>query len=92
MAHLIVLPAAGAVAAGATAFPCQEYPESGLPATVISAVSCTLFSALFLIKRRLASELDFPVLAADAACSFACARLTLVLLVGIVLFRTVPGA
>lgn len=89
---LLLLLAAAAVAASTAALARREAPETALPAVVISSISAALLAALYVLKHRLAKQLGSPVLAADAACSFACARLSLLLLLGSVLYGQVPGA
>lgn len=91
MGSLLLLLATAAMAASIIALVRHESPETSIPTIVISSISFVLLSILYVLKRMLAKKLKSSVLASDATCSFACARLSLVLLVGSVLFRTVPG-
>ncbi len=67
---------------------CAESTAFGI---AISCTTAVLLTGLWLAKRRVARQLDSQILASDATCSFACARLALVLLLGSVLFRVWPG-
>ena len=89
---LLLLLAVAAVCASTVALVRQESPETALPAMIISSVGVAVLIVLYVMKCRVAKLLRSSVLAADATCSFACARLSLVLLVGSALSGHVPGA
>ena len=87
---LLVLLACAATAASIAALIRHECPETATFALAISSVSLVLLTGLWLVKRRLAKKLHSEVLACDATCSFACARLSLVLLVGSLVYQVEP--
>lgn len=89
---LLLLLAGAATSASIVALARREHPETAVVAIVISGVSLVVLTILWLGKRRLAKALASAVLASDATCSFACARLSLVLLVGSLVFQAAPGA
>ncbi|KAK9818982.1 hypothetical protein WJX81_008404 [Elliptochloris bilobata] len=89
---LLVLLACTATVASIVALARREHPETAVFALAISSTSLVLLTAAWLAKRRLAKALRSAVLASDAACSFACARLAAVLLAGSVAFMVAPGA
>jgi divalent metal cation (Fe/Co/Zn/Cd) transporter len=69
----------------------RRHPGSTVPGLAISLVSLASMLVLWREKRRAASALDSRAAAADASCSFACAKLSLVLLAGSVLFLLTPA-
>ena len=89
---LLLLLACAATSASIVALTRREHPETAVFALVISSISLALLTAMWAAKRHLAKALDSALLASDATCSFACARLSLALLLGAVIFKAVPGA
>jgi len=88
---LLFLLACAATAASAVVLVRREHPETTLFGIIISCITAVLLTGLWLAKRAVARRLDSQILASDATCSSACARLALVLLLGSVLFRVWPG-
>jgi len=84
---LLVLLAGAATSASIIALVKHEHPETATFALAISSVSSVLLTISWLVKRRLAKKLNSAVLAADATCSFACARLSLILLGGSLIYQ-----
>ena len=79
---------AGAIVGGSiAALVTDEAPESDLPNVIIGAVGVVALTSLFLLKTRVAIALQSSTVEADAQCSLFCVWLSLVLLVGAVVFR-----
>lgn len=87
---LLVLLACAATSASIFALVKHEHPETAAFALAISSISFVFLTITWLFKRRLAKRLNSAVLAADATCSFACARLSLVLLGGSLIYLVDP--
>lgn len=81
---LLFCAAAGASIAGLVR---REHPETTTFAIIISSISVVLLTGLWLAKRKVAVKLKSSTLASDAVCSFACARLSLILLLGSVIYK-----
>lgn len=84
---LLVLLACAATAASIVALVRLEHPETAVFALAISSTSMVLLLVFWQVKRRLAQALQSQVVASDATCSFACARLSFVLLVGSLVYQ-----
>ena len=83
---------AGATALGAVGqLVAGSHPGSSVPSLVVSAVSLSFMFFLWWGKRSAATALDSRTLAMDADCSRACIQLSVVLLVGSLLFVAVPS-
>ena len=89
---LLVLLFVAAVAASAVALAKKEHPESTTFNIIIASISVTLLLGAWQAKLRVARKIRSPTLSADANCSFACARLSLVLLVGSLIYKFVHSA
>lgn len=63
-----------------------SYPDSSLPNIVIASVSLSFMFILWGMKMRAARTLSSATLRSDAACSFDCIKLSVVLLIGGLLF------
>eukprot|EP00746_Dinoflagellata_sp_MGD_P168358 gnl/MRDRNA2_/MRDRNA2_99757_c0_seq1.p1 gnl/MRDRNA2_/MRDRNA2_99757_c0~~gnl/MRDRNA2_/MRDRNA2_99757_c0_seq1.p1 ORF type:complete len:774 (+),score=162.50 gnl/MRDRNA2_/MRDRNA2_99757_c0_seq1:174-2495(+) len=64
----------------------ESYPDSSLPNIIIASVSLSFMFILWGMKMRAARTLSSATLRSDAACSFDCIKLSVVLLVGGLLF------
>ena len=89
---LLVLLFVAAVAASTVALAKEEHPESTTSNIIIASISVVLLLGAWQAKLRVARKIRSPTLLADANCSFACARLSLVLLVGGLVYRFVHSA
>lgn len=68
-----------------------RHPATTIPGVVIALVSLTFMFALWAAKKRAAKELGSRTVAADAACSLACIKLSGVLLAGAAVFAVAPS-
>lgn len=68
-----------------------RHPQTTFPGVVIALISLSFMFALWFAKKRAAKELNSKTVAADAACSLACIKLSGVLLVGAVIFAAAPA-
>lgn len=84
---LAVLTAVGAVAQIAAG----RHPSTTIPGAVIALVSLSFMFSLWFAKKRAAVALSSKTVAADAACSLACIKLSGVLLVGAVVYALAPA-
>lgn len=89
---LLVCLFAAAVVASTVALVKQERPESTTFGIIISSISIVLLTIAWRAKVYVAGHLHSPTLQADANCSFACARLSLVLLIGSLIYKFVHAA
>lgn len=67
------------------------HPSTTVPGVVIATLSLSFMFFLWAAKRRAAQALDSKAVAADAACSLACIKLSGVLLVGSLIFLVLPA-
>lgn len=67
-----------------------SHPETTLPGTIIALLSIMTMIYLWKAKRRLAEQLNSPSLKNDAACTMACIKLSVVLLVGSFIYLIAP--
>lgn len=67
----------------------QSEPETSTVGIAVAVVSIIVMPSLGLAKKRLAEKMNSPVLRADAAETFLCSWLSLILLVGLLLNATV---
>lgn len=68
-----------------------EAPDSTVAGLVVATVSVALMVYLWLAKTKVAVALDSRTLRADAACSRACLQLSVVLMIGSLLYLAVPS-
>ena len=69
----------------------HEEPESSLVNIIIGAVSVAYMSTLYVLKTRVALSLKSSTIETDAQCSLFCVQLSLVLVVGGIIFREVSS-
>jgi divalent metal cation (Fe/Co/Zn/Cd) transporter len=69
----------------------RAHPQTTMPGMIIAAVSLAWMWWLWRWKSRTARALDSATIAADAACSLGCIKLSVVLFAGSVLYVIVPG-
>ncbi len=69
----------------------HRHPVTTLPGLVISSLSLGFMFWLWRAKRQAASALDSRTLRGDAACSLACIQLSVVLLIGSLVFLLAPS-
>lgn len=67
------------------------HPETTVPGLAISAVSLGFMFFLWRAKARLATALDSATVLKDAACSLACIKLSVILLLGSLFFMISPA-
>lgn len=68
-----------------------RHPDTTLPGVIIALISLSFMFALWFAKKRAAVALASRTVAADAACSLACIKLSGVLLAGAVVFAVAPA-
>lgn len=83
--------ALGALAGAGYTLGQREHPSTTLAGVVISILSLTFMFFLWWAKTKASIILNSSTLEKDAACSFGCIQLSLVLLVGSVLFSIFPS-
>jgi divalent metal cation (Fe/Co/Zn/Cd) transporter len=69
----------------------RRHPPTSMPGLIISALSMAFMTYLWQAKLRVAKTLDSAALEADATCSLACIRLSMVLFAGSLLFLLTPA-
>lgn len=67
-----------------------SHPETTLPGTIIATLSIMTMIYLWKAKRQLAEQLNSKSLKNDAACTLACIKLSLVLLIGSLVYLVMP--
>lgn len=89
----VLFVALAAVTAAGAALQLREggRPETTAPGLAISAVSLGFMFFLWRAKLRLAAALDSATVLKDAACSLACIKLSVILLLGSLLFMISPA-
>lgn len=87
---LFLLLATGTVFASLMQLLSRRHPETTVPGVAISLASLAFMFWLWKAKLRAAKALDSRALAGDAACSLACIQLSLMLLVGSLVFMLAP--
>jgi divalent metal cation (Fe/Co/Zn/Cd) transporter len=65
----------------------HDEPDSSIPSLIVSACSLVLMIFVWLPKPWIATELNSSVMRAEAACSLACIYLTIVLLIGSLVYK-----
>lgn len=65
----------------------REIPDTALPGILISSISLSFMFFLWYFKVKASILLNSATLEADAACSFSCISLSIILLIGSALFR-----
>jgi divalent metal cation (Fe/Co/Zn/Cd) transporter len=88
--RLLLFLAAGIGGGAILQLTAQRHPPTTVPGLVISALSLACMALLWRAKVRAARALDSAALAADAACSFACLQLSVVLGIGSLVFLLIP--
>jgi divalent metal cation (Fe/Co/Zn/Cd) transporter len=69
----------------------RSHPETTIAGVVVSTLSISFMVFLYQAKRDLGKRLDSATILADADCSLACVKLSVVLFAGSVLFLLAPG-
>ncbi len=69
----------------------HEEPESSLANIIVGAVSVAYMGTLYVLKTRVAISLKSSTIETDAQCSLFCVQLSLVLVVGGIIFREVSS-
>ena len=69
----------------------HEEPESSLVNIIVGAVSVAYMGTLYVLKTRVALSLKSSTIETDAQCSLFCVQLSLVLVVGGIIFREVSS-
>ena len=80
-----------AIATSATSLAAHDQPSTALPALLISASAIVITLVLYLAKRYLARALDSSTLNGEAICGLCCMQLSLVLLIGSLIYRVWKG-
>lgn len=80
-----------AVATSATSLTAHDHPSTALPAIIIAATSTGFTLLLYLAKRYLAHALNSSALNGEALCALCCMQLSIVLLVGSLIYRVWKG-
>jgi len=88
---LFVVLAAATAAGAALQLRAGGHPQTTVPGLAISAISLGFMFFLWRAKLRLAAALDSATVLKDAACSLACIKLSVILLLGSLLFMTSPA-
>lgn len=68
-----------------------KHPATTFPGTIISIVSLSFMFFLWNRKKKLGQKLSSSTVLSDAACSFACIKLSMILLLGSGLFFIAPS-
>jgi len=88
---LFLILAATTFATSSVALSKHQTPDTALPSLIISASALVLMIAIWAPKVYLYKRLDSSTMKAEAECSLACIMLTLVLLVGSIVYRFWKG-
>lgn len=88
---LLSLLAVAVIAGSIGALVIHEQPESGVANIIIGCFSIAYMGTLYILKTRVGISLKSSTVEADAQCSLACVQLSLVLLVGAIIFREVSS-
>ncbi|KAF8553312.1 hypothetical protein OG21DRAFT_1510341 [Imleria badia] len=88
---LLVALALAAIATSATSLASHDHPTTALPALLIAATATGIMIFLYLAKRYLARALDSSALHGEALCALSCMQLSIVLLVGSLIYRVWRG-
>lgn len=88
---LLVSLALAAIATSAASLSAHEHPTTALPALLIAATATGIMLVLYLAKRYLARALNSSTLHGEALCALSCMQLSVVLLVGSLIYRVWKG-
>lgn len=88
---LFMLLAIGALAGGVLQLTERGHPSTTLPGVIISLLSLSFMYYLWSAKKKLGAALQSATVLKDASCSLACIHLSIVLLIGSVLFYFIPS-
>jgi divalent metal cation (Fe/Co/Zn/Cd) transporter len=88
---LLLLLAAGTIAASIWQLTRHDHPATTLPGTIIAALSLSFMFWLWRAKVAVAAALGSRTLRQDATCSLGCINLSATLLVGSLLYLVLPG-
>jgi len=88
---LLVVLTVAAIGTSAASLSAHDYPSTTLPALLIAATSTGVTLILYLIKRYLARALNSSALHGEALCSLCCMELSIVLLIGSLIYRVWSG-
>jgi hypothetical protein len=87
---LFIILTIGTWIASIIALASHNEPDSSIPSLIVSACSLVLMIFVWLPKPWIATELNSSVMRAEAACSLACIYLTIVLLIGSLVYKIWP--
>ena len=88
---LLVALTIGAIATSATSLATHDHPSTAIPSILIAATSTGFTFLLYLVKRYLARALDSSALNGEAVCALCCMQLSVVLLIGSLIYRLWEG-
>ncbi|KAG8218200.1 hypothetical protein J3R82DRAFT_3760 [Butyriboletus roseoflavus] len=88
---LLVALTIASIATSAISLAAHDHPSTALPAILISASATAVTLVLYLAKRYLARALDSSTLNGEAVCAFCCMQLSVVLLIGSLIYRVWKG-
>jgi len=91
LARFFIILAVTTFATSSVALSKHQNPDTALPSLIISAAALGLMIAIWLPKVYLYKRLNSSTMKAEADCSLACIALTLVLLVGSIIYRFWKG-
>ncbi|KAG9312381.1 hypothetical protein JVU11DRAFT_6758 [Chiua virens] len=80
-----------AIATSAASLAAHDYPSTTLPSIIIAASAIGITGLLYFVKRYLARALDSSALNGQALCTLCCMQLSVVLLIGSLIFRVWKG-
>jgi len=80
-----------AIGTSAVSLKAHDHPSTTLPAILIASVSTGITLFLYLAKRYLARALDSSALHGEALCALCCMQLSVVLLIGSLVYRVWKG-
>ncbi|MGF1924704.1 MAG: cation diffusion facilitator family transporter [Bacteroidia bacterium] len=84
---LFVFLAIGTLISGILSLINRSYPVTTMPNIIISSIATILMLSLWMTKKKIARELNSSTIQSDAQCSFACIRITSLLLFGSIVFH-----
>ncbi|KAF8131017.1 hypothetical protein EV363DRAFT_1583951 [Boletus edulis] len=84
---LLVALTIAAITTSATSLAAHDHPTTTLPAILIAATSTGFTLLMYLVKRYLARALNSSALNGEALCGLCCLQLSVVLLIGSLIYR-----
>lgn len=88
---LLVALTIAAIVTSATSLAAHDHPSTALPALLIAASATVVTLFLYLAKRYLARALDSSAINGEAVCALCCMQLSVVLLIGSLIYRVWKG-